>query len=54
LRALAVILRTPSTGSDDTQLGGGWDASDGLERQLRQAGETVGTLRRDWGIWKVC
>ena len=60
LRVFGVNTRTPSTGSDDTQLGRGGDAADTLERQWRRTGETVGlagetveTLRIDWGIWKI-
>ena len=53
LRVFGVNTRTPSTGSDDTQLGRGGDAADTLERQWRRTGETVETLRIDWGIWKI-
>jgi hypothetical protein len=45
LRSFGVNTRTPSTGSGDA-----------VGRELRrsgQAGETVETLRIDWGIWKI-
>jgi hypothetical protein len=53
LRRYGVNTRTPSTGSGDAAGRVAERVTDGLERQLRLAGETVETLRRDWGIWRI-